>query len=246
MQKETSTIQISILDIASILYRTAQWCNAAILQFDRVLEDNQNLESDLFELGNAKFGLNMADIKFFIIAVAQYIKYLEKLTYLLKGFDAKKAKRIARIFESVATDDQRKEIRSWRNINEHELEYLQHIGNEQKSPRDYLNNGWVGVSECGLCILSYKDEIPIFKVGQIDQRGFFINSYWPNLEKKLIFKIGRIDMIDLMKKIKASRGPIFKEANDFYKYYVEGIQGKNKVVQYAYKNGRLIREVFLR
>ena len=108
---------------------TGQWCRAVLCQahrfFDALEADNRPLPWDDSE----SFDMFLADKTFLITAIHHSIVNMEKLNAeLINRGDTS----FQGVLDSIATAEERKQIRIWRNMNEHDLDYLSNNGNYQK------------------------------------------------------------------------------------------------------------------
>ena len=112
--------------IGELALRTAQWCNASLYQFNRFVSTVEfpNEGKTPWDQGESSSLLHAEKI-FLVTALCQMIQYLEALQNKLRerGDDS-----LTSLLDAVATEDERKQIQQWRNINEHEREYIQGKG----------------------------------------------------------------------------------------------------------------------
>ena len=179
--------------IGELALRTAQWCNASLHQFKRFVEalEFPNEGKIPWEQGENSSLLHAEKI-FLVTAICQMFQYLEALRNKLRerGDDS-----LVPLLDSIATEDKRKQIRQWRNINEHELDYIQGKGFQQyqaKNPSLYLSAVFVGVNH-----------------GMV-----FVNGDTKD------FYLGRIQIDHLISRIKKNRPAILERTHGiFYTYY---------------------------
>lgn len=100
---------------------TGQWCRAVLCQahrfFDALEADNRPLPWDDSE----SFDMLLADKTFLITAIHHSIVNMEKLNAeLINRGDTS----FQGVLDSIATAEERKQIRIWRNMNEHDLDFL--------------------------------------------------------------------------------------------------------------------------
>lgn len=80
----------------------------------------------------------LADKTFLITAIHHSIVNMEKLNAeLINRGDTS----FQGILDSIAAEEERKQIRIWRNMNEHDLDYLSNNGNYQKGVHDNRKKG---------------------------------------------------------------------------------------------------------
>ena len=134
--------------IGELALRTAQWCNASLYQFNRFVSavEFPNEGKTPWDQGESSSLLHAEKI-FLVTALCQMIQYLEALQNKLRerGDDS-----LTPLLDAVATEDERKQIQQWRNINEHEREYNQGKGAKQNRAKDsslFLSNFFVGVTD---------------------------------------------------------------------------------------------------
>lgn len=134
--------------IGELALRTAQWCNASLYQFNRFVSavEFPNEGKTPWDQGESSNILHAEKI-FLVTALCQMIQYLEALQNKLRerGDDS-----LTPLLDAVATEDERKQIQQWRNINEHEREYIQGKGVKQNRAKDsslFLSNFFVGVTD---------------------------------------------------------------------------------------------------
>ncbi len=108
--------------------QSGQWYNAVLKQAQRFL--------DAFDSTHGQFpwdddpGIFLAEKVFLITAINHAIRHLERLDYELKkrgdtSFD--------RLLSLIASAEERKKIKEWRNMNEHDIEYLAGEGRNQQN-----------------------------------------------------------------------------------------------------------------
>lgn len=187
--------------IGELALRTAQWCNASLHQFKRFVEalEFPNEGKLPWDQGENSSLLHAEKI-FLVTAICQTIQYLEALRNKLRerGDDS-----LVPLLDSVATEDERRQIKQWRNINEHELEYIQGKGvkqNRAKNPSLCLSNFFVGVND-GI---------------------MYING------NSKAFYLGRIRIDHLIFRIKKNRPAILKRTNEIFYAYHYGITPQNE------------------
>lgn len=134
--------------IGELALRTAQWYNASLYQFKRFLAaiETPTDGKEPWEQGETG-SLLRAEAMFLITAIHQSIRYLEDLHGILQ---AKGDPSLKPLLDAVATAEERTQIRQWRNLTEHEREYIQGIGREQKRAHDpsaFVSNFFVGVTD---------------------------------------------------------------------------------------------------
>lgn len=135
--KESKTEEQRIGELA---LRTAQWCNASLYQFRRFVDAmERGEEKEPWDQGESS-SLSHAEKIFLVTALYQMIQYLEALRNKLRerGDDS-----LTPLLDAVATENERNQIQQWRNINEHEREYIQGKGVKQNRAKDsslYLSN----------------------------------------------------------------------------------------------------------
>lgn len=187
--------------IGELALRTAQWCNASLHQFKRFVEalEFPNEGKVPWDQGENSSLLHAEKI-FLVTAICQMIQYLEALRNKLRerGDDS-----LVPLLDSVATEDERKQIQQWRNINEHELEYIQGKGvkqNRAKNPSLCLSDFFLGVND-GM---------------------MFING------NSKAFYLGRIRIDRLISRIKETRPAILKRTKEIFYTYYYGIAPQNE------------------
>lgn len=195
--KESKTEEQRIGELA---LRTAQWCNASLYQFRRFVDAmERGEEKEPWDQGESS-SLSHAEKIFLVTALYQMIQYLEALRNKLRerGDDS-----LTPLLDAVATENERNQIQQWRNINEHEREYIQGKGVKQNRAKDsslYLSNFFVGVT-----------------LGMI-----YING---NTKE---FYLGPIRIDHLISRIKENRLAILERTKEVFYTYYYGIAPQNE------------------
>lgn len=182
--------------IGELALRTAQWCNASLYQFNRFVSavEFPNEGKTPWEQGESSSLLHAEKI-FLVTALCQMLQYLEALQNKLRerGDDS-----LTPLLDAVATEDERKQIQQWRNINEHEREYIQGKGVKQNRAKDsslFLSNFFVGVTD---------------------------NMIYVNGNTKE-FYLGRIRIDLLIPRIKENHSAILERTKEIFNTYYYGI-----------------------
>lgn len=182
--------------IGELALRTAQWCNASLYQFNRFVSavEFPNEGKSPWDQGESSSLLHAEKI-FLVTALCQMIQYLEALQNKLRerGDDS-----LTPLLDAVATEDERKQIQQWRNINEHEREYIQGKGVKQNRAKDsslFLSNFFVGVTD---------------------------NMIYVNGNTKE-FYFGRIRIDLLIPRIKENHSAILERTKEIFNTYYYGI-----------------------
>lgn len=182
--------------IGELALRTAQWCNASLYQFNRFVSavEFPNEGKTPWEQGESSSLLHAEKI-FLVTALCQILQYLEALQNKLRerGDDS-----LTPLLDAVATEDERKQIQQWRNINEHEREYIQGKGVKQNRAKDsslFLSNFFVGVTD---------------------------NMIYVNGNTKE-FYLGRIRIDLLIPRIKENHSAILERTKEIFNTYYYGI-----------------------
>lgn len=182
--------------IGELALRTAQWCNASLYQFKRFVSavEFPNEGKTPWDQGESSSLLHAEKI-FLVTALCQMIQYLEALQNKLRerGDDS-----LTPLLDAVATEDERKQIQQWRNINEHEREYIQGKGVKQNRAKDsslFLSNFFVGVTD---------------------------NMIYVNGNTKE-FYLGRIRIDLLISRIKENHSAILEQTKEIFNTYYYGI-----------------------
>lgn len=151
--------------IGELALRTAQWCNASLYQFNRFVSTVEfpNEGKTPWDQGESSSLLHAEKI-FLVTALCQMIQYLEALQNKLRerGDDS-----LTSLLDAVATEDERKQIQQWRNINEHEREYIQGKGVKQNRAKDsslFLSNFFVGVTDSMVYVNGNTKEIYLGRI----------------------------------------------------------------------------------
>ena len=151
--------------IGELALRTAQWCNASLYQFNRFVSavEFPNEGKTPWDQGENSSLLHAEKI-FLVTALCQMIQYLEALQNKLRerGDDS-----LTPLLDAVATEDERKQIQQWRNINEHEREYIQGKGVKQNRAKDsslFLSNFFVGVTDSMVYVNGNTKEIYLGRI----------------------------------------------------------------------------------
>lgn len=182
--------------IGELALRTAQWCNASLYQFNRFVSavEFPNEGKTPWEQGESSSLLHAEKI-FLVTALCQMLQYLEALQNKLRerGDDS-----LTPLLDAVATEDERKQIQQWRNINEHEREYIQGKGVKQNRAKDsslFLSNFFVGVTD----------------------NMIYVNG---NTRE---FYLGRIRIDLLIPRIKENHSAILERTKEIFNTYYYGI-----------------------
>ena len=151
--------------IGELALRTAQWCNASLYQFNRFVSTVEfpNEGKTPWDQGESSSLLHAEKI-FLVTALCQMIQYIEALQNKLRerGDDS-----LTSLLDAVATEDERKQIQQWRNINEHEREYIQGKGVKQNRAKDsslFLSNFFVGVTDSMVYVNGNTKEIYLGRI----------------------------------------------------------------------------------
>ena len=151
--------------IGELALRTAQWCNASLYQFNRFVSavEFPNEGKTPWDQGENSSLLHAEKI-FLVTALCQMIQYLEALQNKLRerGDDS-----LTPLLDAVATEDERKQIQQWRNINEHEREYIQGKGVKKNRAKDsslFLSNFFVGVTDSMVYVNGNTKEIYLGRI----------------------------------------------------------------------------------
>ena len=191
--KESKTEEQRIGELA---LRTAQWCNASLYQFNRFVSavEFPNEGKTPWDQGESSSLLHAEKI-FLVTALYQMIQYLEALQNKLRerGDDS-----LTPLLDAVATEDERKQIQQWRNINEHEREYIQGKGVAQNRAKDsslFLSDFFVGVTD----------------------NMIYVNGHTKE------FYLGRIRIDLLIPRIKEHHSAILERTKEIFNTYYYGI-----------------------
>lgn len=194
---ENTSIKSGNQRIGELALRTAQWCNACLYQFLRFIDVCQKpTEGKLpWEQGEIS-SLLQAEKQFLITAVYQTICYLDELQ---KALQKKDDPSLEALLDAIASKEQREEIRQWRNINEHERDYIKGTGIAQKrhpkNPDAFLSDFFVGVTD-----------------GMV-----YING---NTKE---FYLGRIRIDHLLFRLKENHSDILKRTKEIFGTYYYGL-----------------------
>ena len=182
--------------IGELALRTAQWCNASLYQFNRFVSavEFPNEGKTPWDQGENSSLLHAEKI-FLVTALCQMIQYLEALQNKLRerGDDS-----LTPLLDAVATEDERKQIQQWRNINEHEREYIQGKGVAQNRAKDsslFLSDFFVGVTD----------------------NMIYVNGHTKE------FYLGRIRIDLLIPRIKEHHSAILERTKEIFNTYYYGI-----------------------
>ena len=182
--------------IGELALRTAQWCNASLYQFNRFVSavEFPNEGKTPWDQGENSSLLHAEKI-FLVTALCQMIQYLEALQNKLRerGDDS-----LTPLLDAVATEDERKQIQQWRNINEHEREYIQGKGVAQNRAKDsslFLSDFFVGVTD----------------------NMIYVNGHTKE------FYLGRIRIDLLIPRIKENHSAILERPKEIFNTYYYGI-----------------------
>ena len=106
----------------------------------------------------------LADKTFLITAIHHSIVNMEKLNAeLINRGDTS----FQGVLDSIATAEERKQIRIWRNMNEHDLDYLSNNGNYQKEFITTIKKGDYTFETSAFVTLIHGDA-KIFLIGSIE------------------------------------------------------------------------------
>ncbi len=160
---------------------TCQWCDAVLQQGKRFL--------NAFEATNGKLpweeddhsSMFLADKVFLITAIHHAIVNLERFNdELVQGGDSS----FQPVLDAIATKEERQKIREWRNMNEHDIDYMLGRGRKQhgfvsKVKKENLEietnafttylNGNIGIFligsiEIDKLLIKFKDNLPSIKI----------------------------------------------------------------------------------
>ena len=182
--------------IGELALRTAQWRNASLYQFNRFVSTVEfpNEGKTPWDQGENSSLLH-AEKLFLVTALCQMIQYLEALQNKLRE---RSDDSLTPLLDAVATEDERKQIQQWRNINEHEREYIQGKGVKQNRAKDsslFLSNFFVGVTDSMIYVNGNTKE----------------------------FYLGRIRIDRLISRIKENRPVILGRTEEIFNTYYYGI-----------------------
>lgn len=181
-----------------LAHQSGQWYNAVLKQGKRFL--------DAFDATHGQFPWDdeshmfLAEKVFLITAINHAIRHLERLDYELKkrgdiSFD--------HLLSLIASEEERKRIKEWRNMNEHDIDYLAGEGRNQK--------GFISVVE---------------KNGHhfgIDAFSTFVHGGIG------VFMIGNIEIDKLLLNFKENRKEILKKVEEvFDKAFDDDIKDREK------------------
>lgn len=178
--------------IGELALRTAQWWNASLWQFKRFLTavEMPNEGNEPWDQ-NETSSLLRAESMFLITAVHQAISYLDQLQNKMQQHNDAS---LTDILNAVVTKAEQEQIRHWRNINEHERNYIQGEGHEQSetNPTAFLSSHFLGVTESIIYINGHTKE----------------------------FYLGRIPIDQLIARMKENHSVILQKTKEiFYNYY---------------------------
>ena len=197
---ENKELKTEAKRIGELALRTAQWCNASLYQFRRFVDAIEREDgNDPWNQGENSSLLH-AERLFLVTAIYQMIQYMEALQNKLKERDDNL---LMPLLEAVATEDERKQIKQWRNINEHEREYIQGKGVKQNQAENcslYLSALFVGVTDSIIYVNGNTKE----------------------------FYIGRIRIDHLISRIKENRPAILERTKELFYTYAYGIAPQNE------------------
>lgn len=108
--------------------QSGQWYNAVLEQGKRFLEAFDSTQGQF--PWDDESHMFLAEKVFLITAINHAIRHLERLDYELKergdtSFD--------RLLSLIASAEERKKIKEWRNMNEHDIEYLAGEGRNRQN-----------------------------------------------------------------------------------------------------------------
>lgn len=156
---------------------TCQWCQAVIQQGRRFLNALEQSHGDEPWDENEQSSMFLADKVFLITAINHAIVNLERFDYEL---EQRNDLSFHTILEAIGTQEERRKIKKWRNMNEHDLDYLTGYGNEQdrftskvnKEPYQFETNAFatfihgdsklflIGDIEIDKLLMKFKDNLP--------------------------------------------------------------------------------------
>lgn len=161
---------------------TGQWCRAVLCQAHRFF--------DAFEAGNKPLpwedcetlDMFLADKTFLITAIHHAIVNMEKLNteLTIRGDTSFQS-----VLDAVATEEDRKQIRIWRNMNEHDLDYLSNNGHYQKEFIKTVEKGGYKFKTNTFVTLIHGDA-KIFLIGgiEIDKLLIRFKENMPHIQEK--------------------------------------------------------------
>ncbi|WP_373163808.1 hypothetical protein [Agathobaculum sp. Marseille-P7918] len=155
--------------IGELALRTAQWWNASLWQFKRFLNavEMPNEGNEPWDQ-NETSSLLRAESMFLITAIYQAINYLDLLQDKMQQHNDAS---LTDILSAVVTKAEQEQIRYWRNINEHERNYIQGKGTAQKkakNPYAFLSDFFIGVTDHIIYINGHTKKFYLGRI-QIDQ-----------------------------------------------------------------------------
>lgn len=139
-KKRTEEKTMSNDQLCYLAIHTCQWCQAVIKQGWRFLDALEQTHGDVPWDEDEQSSMFLADKVFLITSINHAIINLERFDYELKQRDDSS---FHTILEAIGTQEERIRIKKWRNMNEHDLDYLTGCGNEQdkfiskKTKRNY-------------------------------------------------------------------------------------------------------------
>lgn len=137
-KKSTERMLMTDAQLCYLALHTCQWCQAVIKQGQRFLNALEQIHGDEPWDENEQSTMFLADRVFLITAINHAIVNLERFDYELKQ---RKDLSFHTILDAIGTQEERRKIKKWRNMNEHDLDYLTGCGNEQDKFVSKVNKG---------------------------------------------------------------------------------------------------------
>lgn len=150
--------------LSYLALHTCQWCKAVIKQGQRFLNTLQQSRGDEPWDENEQSSMFLADKVFLITAIYHAIVNLERFNYEL---EQRNDLSFHTILETIGTQEERRKIKKWRNMNEHDLDYLTGRGNEQNKFISKVNKGTYQF-ETNAFITFIHGDAKLFLVGDIE------------------------------------------------------------------------------
>lgn len=177
MAKETKHISpMSDKQISYLAQHTCQWCQAVLKQGIRFIDSLEMTHGDLPWEEDEHSSMFLADKVFLITAIHHAISNLERFNNELESRNDYSFKQI---LDAISNKEERKNIRAWRNMNEHDLDYLTGCGNKQE---DFITTiekeNYRFVTDAFTTIIH--GDASLFSIGNIDI-GNLLKSFKNNM-----------------------------------------------------------------
>lgn len=163
-KKRTEEKLMSDDQLRYLALHTCQWCQAVIKQGHRFFNTLEQIHGDEPWDENEQSSMFLADKVFLITSINHAIVNLERFVYELKQ---RNDLSFHTILEAIGTQEERIRIKRWRNMNEHDLDYLMGYGNEQDKFISMVSKGTYQF-EVNAFVTCIHGDAKVFLIGDIE------------------------------------------------------------------------------